>query len=106
MAKIVFIAHDGAEHRITAESGKSLMQAAVFNGVPGIVAECGGCAACATCRVFVAEEWADRVPPASAIERSMLEDEAGTRPHARLSCQIAIGESLDGLVVHVPESQY
>jgi 2Fe-2S ferredoxin len=105
MAEIIFLAHEGTEYRVAARAGQSVMQAALFSGVPGIVAECGGCAACATCRVFVDESWANRLQPPAALESSMLEEDGG-RPHLRLSCQIAVDETLDGLIVHMPESQY
>jgi len=106
MAEIIFVAHDGTEYRVLAKEGESVMQAALFNGVAGIVAECGGCAACATCRVFVDESWAERLSPPAPLESSMLEEDGSGRPHLRLSCQIAVNESLDGLIVHMPESQY
>jgi 2Fe-2S ferredoxin len=106
MAEIIFVAHDGTEYRVAATAGQSVMQAALFNSVPGIVAECGGSAACATCRVFVDVSWADRLQPPAALESSMLEAGDSGRPHVRLSCQIAVDEALDGLIVHIPESQY
>jgi 2Fe-2S ferredoxin len=106
MAEIKFVAHDGTEYRVAAKAGQSVMQAALFNDVPGIVAECGGSAACATCRVFVDESWAGRLQPPAPLESSMLEEDGSGRPHLRLSCQIAVDETLDGLIVHMLESQY
>lgn len=106
MAEIIFITHDSTEYRVTAEPGQTAMQAAVFNNVPGILAECGGCVACATCRVFVDERWAARFPPPAPLESSVLNEDDGVHPHSRLSCQIEINDTLDGLILHVPESQY
>ena len=86
--------------------GDSVMQTATGAGVPGIVAECGGSAMCATCHVYVDEAWADRLPPPLATELEMLECTAAERlPNSRLSCQIKLSAALDGLVVRIPERQ-
>jgi 2Fe-2S ferredoxin len=98
---------DGRRRSVTGRSGQSLMKAATSAGVDGIAADCGGCMTCATCHVFVDPAWVDRLPAASADEEAMLETTAvARRPTSRLSCQIVLDDSLDGLVAGLPETQY
>lgn len=106
MAKITYVAHDGAETTIDARAGQSVMETAVKNDVPGIVGECGGNCACGTCRIFVPEVWRQKTGKPSPAELEMLEFAGHDKPGARLSCQIRVSEELDGLVVHTPDSQY
>ncbi len=106
MPKITYIAFDGTETPVDANEGLSVMQAAVNNGVVGIVAECGGACSCATCHVHVEQGWFDKLPEAQAMEKEMLDFVMSPQPTSRLSCQIKITADLDGLVVHTPESQY
>jgi len=105
MAKITYIAPDGTEYVVDAESGSTVMENAVRNGVPGIEAECGGACACATCHVYINEEWAEKVGGPEAMEEDMLDFAYDVRPTSRLSCQIRVSDELDGLVVQVPERQ-
>jgi 2Fe-2S ferredoxin len=106
MPDITFIAPDGTEHAFEAPVGVSAMQAATGWGVPGILADCGGAAACATCHVIVDPAWVDRLPPPDAHEDSMLDATACPRePGSRLSCQIQLTPALQGLVMRLPESQ-
>ncbi len=106
MGSFTYIAHDGTVRRLEVADGTSVMQAAVSNGVDGIVAECGGSQMCATCHVYVAEEWLNKLAPMQATEDAMLETAASERkPNSRLSCQIVMSPELDGLVVHLPERQ-
>jgi 2Fe-2S ferredoxin len=103
---VIFRSPDGTQRKIDAPAGSSLMQAAVSNGVEGIVAECGGNAACATCHVYVDASQADLMGPPNDVEDEMLDFTAAERrPGSRLSCQIQMSDALDGLVVHVPEEQ-
>ena len=107
MARISYIEYNGTGHMVEVATGDSVMQGAVGNAIPGIVAECGGGLACATCLCFVDAAWVDRLDPPSEAERQMLEfsphgDEAGSR----FSCQITVNDALDGLRVRLPESQY
>jgi 2Fe-2S ferredoxin len=106
MVTITYIESSGVEHRVEAKPGQSVMEAAVKNGVPGIIAECGGSCACATCRVYVDEAWCSKTGQAQETERSMIEFSEDANPGARLSCQIKVTNELDGLTVRVPESQY
>ncbi len=100
-------AADGRVHTVEARPGRSLMKAAVDAGLDGIAADCGGCLTCATCHVIVAPEWAAKLPPPSADERSMLEMTASpAEPTSRLSCQIELTPALDGLAVRLPATQY
>lgn len=106
MAKITYVEHDGTERIIDVETGLSLMEGAVRNNVPGIVAECGGACSCATCHVYVDPEWLARIGAVSDFESSMLEFVENSRPNSRLACQVEVTSALDGLVVHTPESQH
>ncbi len=105
MAKIKYIAFDGTETKVEANNGLSVMQAAVNNGVPGIVAECGGACCCATCHVHVDPEWYAKLPELKDNEKEMLEFAIDPKETSRLGCQIKITDELDGLVVYTPESQ-
>jgi 2Fe-2S ferredoxin len=108
MPRVTFIASSGSSQTVDAPLGENVMRVALNNGVEGIVGECGGGLACATCHCYVDEAWFDRVGgPDSADETDMLESAAAeVRPTSRLSCQIVVDEALDGLVVHTPERQY
>ena len=106
MPDITFILADGRAHGLEAPDGASVMAAATGAGVPGIVAECGGSAICATCHVYVDAAWANKLPAPLANELEMLECTAAERePNSRLSCQIKLTSTLNGLVVRIPERQ-
>lgn len=104
--KITYIAADGTETEVEAREGDSVMQAAIANDVDGIIGECGGSMMCATCHCYVDAAWAERTGPQKEGESDLLDCAASeTRPTSRLSCQIRMTPELDGLVVHLPESQ-
>ena len=106
MVSITYIQRDGTRHVVNAEVGRSVMQAAKTNNVPGILADCGGMCACATCHVFVDQFWLDKLPPMAESEDTMLElGKSDRQRNSRLSCQITLTEALDGLVLFVPETQ-
>lgn len=105
MAKITYVEFDGNGHTVDVANGLSVMEGAIRNNVSGIVAECGGACACATCHIYVAEEWAALTGEPSEMEASMLEYAVAVKPTSRLSCQITTSDALDGLVVHLPETQ-
>ena len=105
MAKITYIDPTGTARAIDAETGSTVMETAIKNDVPGIEAECGGACACATCHVYVDEEWKDVVGPPSPMEEDMLDFASDVRPTSRLSCQIRVRPELDGLVVQTPRRQ-
>lgn len=106
MPQITYISHDGNATEVDVPVGNSVMQGAVDNMIDGIVAECGGSCSCATCHCYVDEAWVSKLPPASGMEKDMLECVLEPRPNSRLSCQLEVTEELDGLVVHLPESQF
>lgn len=106
MAKITYIEHNGAEHVVDVKTGLSVMEGAVKNNVPGIDADCGGACACATCHVYVDQDWLAKTGDRSAMEESMLDFAEGVEPNSRLSCQIKVTDELDGLRVTMPESQH
>lgn len=107
MATVLFVEASGSEHRIDVPTGENLMRAALNEGLDGMVGECGGGLACATCHCYVEEDWADRLPAPAQTELDMLECTASERrPSSRLGCQIIVSDALDGLVVHLPAAQY
>ena len=106
MPEITLIRADGRRQSLEAQEGVSVMQAATGAGVPGIVAECGGSAMCATCHVYVDPAWNDKLPAPLGNELEMLECTAAERePTSRLSCQIKVTAALSGLVVRIPARQ-
>ncbi len=105
MPTVTYVSSSGDRHSVEADLGKSVMETAVGNGVPGIDADCGGACACATCHVIVDPDWFERLTSPEDAERSMLEFAVDPQPRSRLSCQLVITEALDGLVVHTPETQ-
>jgi ferredoxin, 2Fe-2S len=106
MPRILFIEHNGAEHSVDAEVGKTVMQAAVENLISGIVGDCGGSCSCATCHCYVDPALAERLQPASESETMMIEGALHAQDSSRLSCQIVVEPELDGLVVRLPVSQF
>ena len=106
MAKITYIDAAGQARSVEAEEGSTVMENAVRNGIPGIEAECGGACACATCHVYVAEEWVEAVGEPQPMEEDMLDFAFDVRPSSRLSCQIKVTADHDGLIVTVPEKQF
>ena len=105
MPRLFFQTAAGGRHEVTAEIGSTVMEAAVDNNVPGIVAECGGACACATCHAYIEAPWADRLPPMSDMEDAMLDAAVERRSSSRLTCQLEISADLDGLVVQVAENE-
>ncbi|WP_047455176.1 2Fe-2S iron-sulfur cluster-binding protein [Rhizobium rhizogenes] len=105
MTKLTIVAFDGTRFDLNADEGSTVMENAVRNSVPGIDAECGGACACATCHVYVDEDWVEKVGGPQPMEEDMLDFAFDVRPSSRLSCQIKVTQALDGLVVHVPERQ-
>jgi 2Fe-2S ferredoxin len=105
MPKITYIEHNGTAHEVEGEVGSTVMETAIRNAVPGIEAECGGALACATCHVYVREDWFEKTGGPSEMEEDMLDFAYEVRPTSRLSCQIKVSDELDGLVVDVPERQ-
>ena len=105
MAKITYIENNEKTHTIEVANGLSVMEGAVQNNIPGIDADCGGSMACATCHVYVKEEWFDKLPKKEDGEEDMLDMAYEPKKYSRLSCQLTVSEELEGLVVKLPEKQ-
>jgi 2Fe-2S ferredoxin len=106
MPTITFIHTDGTKQDLEVPADKHIMQAAVAEGLDGIIGECGGQAMCATCHVYVDPSWYERLPDVTDDEDAMLDDTASPRTsESRLSCQLRATEKLDGLVLRLPEEQ-
>ena len=105
MPKLTFVDADGTARSVEAEAGSTVMEAAIRNAVPGIEAECGGACACATCHVYVSDEWIGKTGKALPMEEDMLDFAFDVRPVSRLSCQIKLSAELDGLIVMTPARQ-
>lgn len=105
MPIIIFIEPDGNQKEVRAEVGQSVMEAAVQNGVKGIDADCGGSCSCATCHGYIDEDWRDRIDPADSVELDMLDFAYMRAEGSRLTCQIKVGDGMDGLLIRLPEAQ-
>ena len=105
MPTIIFIERDGEKKSVEVEPGYTVMEAAINNGVDGIVAECGGACACATCHSYIVESWLDKLPPMDDMEDSMLDAAYEREDNSRLTCQIEVTEELDGLIVRVADNE-
>ena len=103
MTKITFIEAGGTERVVAATAGRSLMETALNAGVKGILAECNGAAACATCHIVLPQALFDALPAPGDHESDMLDfADAPREPCSRLSCQIQISPLLDGATIRVP----
>ena len=106
MPIVIFESPDHTRREVEADNGKSVMLAAMSNGIDGIEAECGGTCSCATCHVYVDENFLPLLNAPDSQELEMLDFVAAERkPNSRLSCQIVVDPKLDGLVVQLPETQ-
>ncbi len=105
MAKITFIDKDGNQKKIEIENGLTVMEGAVQNNITGIDADCGGSMACATCHVYVQDEWFNKIEKAEDAEQDMIDMAHEPKKNSRLSCQLIVTDQLDGLVVTTPEKQ-
>ena len=105
MAKITYITHDNQIHTVEVQNGLTVMEGAVQNDVPGIDADCGGGMACATCHVYVKEEWFNKLPTKEDGAEDMLDMAFEPKKNSRLRSQIIISDELDGLTVSIPSKQ-
>ena len=105
MAKITYVEYNGKSHTINVDNGLTVMEGAVQNDIPGIDADCGGSMACATCHVYVKEEWFNKLPKAEDGEQDMIDMAYEPKKNSRLSCQLIVSDELDGLVVTTPTKQ-
>ena len=105
MPKITYIESNGKNHTIEVANGLSVMEGAIQNNIPGIDADCGGAMACATCHVYVKEDWFNKIPKKEDGEDDMLDMAFEPKTNSRLSCQLMVSDQLDGLIVNLPEKQ-
>ena len=105
MAKITYIEHSGKSHTIEVQNGLTVMEGAIQNNIPGIDADCGGSMACATCHVYVKEEWFNKLPKKEDGEEDMLDMAFEPNKFSRLSCQLTVSDKLEGMIVNLPEKQ-
>jgi len=106
MPKITYIENNGTEHHIELPMGASIMEGAIQNDVKGIVAECGGSCMCATCHVYVDEQFLDLLPEMEEEEDEMLAAaNAPRKTNSRLGCQVRVTNALNGIIVRIPEKQ-
>ena len=105
MAKITYIEHSGKTHTIEVQNGLTVMEGAIQNNIPGIDADCGGSMACATCHVYVKEEWFNKLPKKEDGEEDMLDMAYEPNKFSRLSCQLTVSDKLEGIIVNLPEKQ-
>lgn len=106
MPLINYVDANGNQFEADVEVGSNVMQGAVDNMIDGILAECGGACACATCHCYVDDAWKDKMPAVESSEQDLLEAVVDPKDNSRLSCQLVVTEDMDGLVVHLPASQY
>tara|TARA_B100000963_G_scaffold85802_1_gene73383 strand:- start:21 stop:341 length:321 start_codon:yes stop_codon:yes gene_type:complete len=105
MPKVIYIEYNGKQHEVEVEKGLSIMEGAIQNGIPGIDGDCGGACACATCHVYVKEEWLDKLVDQNESEKDMLDFAFETKSNSRLSCQLMLDDKHNGIVVNLPEKQ-
>ena len=106
MPKITYVTADGTRKEVEVENGYSVMEGAINNNIDGIVAECGGACACATCHSYIDEAWLEKLPTMDDMEDSMLDAAFERKSNSRLTCQLEMSDEMDGLVVHVAENDY
>ena len=105
MPKITYRTQDNKTHIIDVQNGLTVMEGAIQNDIPGIDADCGGGMSCATCHVYVNEEWLDKLPKKEDGEEDMLDMAFEPKKNSRLSCQLIVSDILEGLVVSIPTKQ-
>ena len=105
MSKITYQDTKGNSKTIDVENGLTVMEGAIQNDIPGIDADCGGAMACATCHVYVEEQWFKKIPKDDDAEIDMIDMALEPKKNSRLSCQITVSDELDGLTVNIPSKQ-
>lgn len=105
MPIVTYITPNGERMDVDVEIGYSVMEGAINNNVAGIVAECGGACACATCHSYIDDSWFPRLPDMDDMEDSMLDAAYERKENSRLTCQIEMNDGLDGLIVHVADNE-
>ena len=105
MPKITYISHNGEKNTVEVTNGLTVMEGALQNNVKGIDADCGGSMACATCHIYVSENWVNKIEKIHDAEQDMLDMAYEPKKNSRLSCQIIVSNDLDGLEVTTPIKQ-
>jgi ferredoxin, 2Fe-2S len=105
MPKITYISHVGKKNTVEVAVGLSVMEGAIQNNIEGIDADCGGSMACATCHVYVSENWFNKMDKPQDAEQDMVDMAYEPKKNSRLSCQIIVSDELDGLEVTTPTKQ-
>ena len=105
MPKITYISDDKKTNTVEVQNGLTVMEGAIQNDISGIDADCGGGMSCATCHVYVNEEWLDKLPQKEDGEEDMLDMAFEPKKNSRLSCQLIVSDELDGLIVNTPSKQ-
>ena len=105
MPKITYISEDNKTNTVEVQNGLTVMEGAIQNDIPGIDADCGGGMSCATCHVYVDENWLDKLPQKEDGEEDMLDMAFEPKKNSRLSCQLIVSDELDGLIVNTPLKQ-
>ena len=96
MATIIVKDREGTSHNLKAENGLKIMEIIRDAGLE-IEAACGGCCACATCHVYIDENWLSKLDDIYEEEESMLDQAFYVNSTSRLSCQLEFNEKLDGI---------
>lgn len=104
MPKVTYILPDSTQKEVDVPCGQTIMDGSVRNNLPGIIAECGGSCSCATCHVYLDDEWHGHFDEPTDEERDLLEFADEAQPNSRLSCQLVVNEDCDGVRVTVPDS--
>jgi|TARA_B110000967_G_C18721760_1_gene478024 2Fe-2S ferredoxin len=105
MPKITYISHEGKKNTVDVAAGLSVMEGAIQNNIEGIDADCGGSMACATCHVYIPENWLNKMEKTPDAEQDMIDMAYEPKKNSRLSCQIIVTNELDGLEVTTPLKQ-
>jgi 2Fe-2S ferredoxin len=101
MARILLTDLQGEKHDIEGQVGRSIMET-LREFEFGVAAICGGMCSCATCHVYVAPEWASKLPEPQSDEKALIQELESYRPdQSRLSCQVPFTEELDGIQMQV-----
>ena len=104
MPKVIYIDPLGERHEEDVDIGFSLMEGAFNRQIPGMVAECGGAAACGTCHSYISPVWLPRLSPVEDLEEGMLYMVEGRQPNSRLACQIHMTGALDGIELRIADN--
>jgi ferredoxin, 2Fe-2S len=105
MPRVIFRDSSGVARTVEVAVGHTLMEGALEHGVKGVLAECGGACACATCHAYVGEQWLARLPPMEDMEDAMLDAAVARRPNSRLTFQLEMSAQLDGIELTVAPNE-